>query len=228
MPRPFPVMSALVYGGLVFSSLFILFGFTSMIYGLELTNLFFYMDVGPFILGLTGYSAVGLLSTLLRYVWERRNHALGVASLVAASAIVGYWHIPLNSPLGFGVCPADLTSPALYILRRITYALAGVLIYIGLNQFSPVFREAFAIGVGKAMGWYGLYLTLLDHPIYIAPPVYFTTGQHHSMGFAMLIMMVFLDFIAVTLLVNHFFKPHAGKTPPSPIVRPDIQAENQP
>jgi len=214
--------TAITFTAILASSLFILTVLNPIVYGLELTNLFFYMDIGPFILGLAGYSAAKLTHLALSYVGKgdlkTRKLEVGVPSLVLASTIVGYWHIPVGAPLGFGVCPADLSNPSLYVLRRWSYFLAGVLLFLGLKQFSNIFREAFAIGVGKVMGWYGLYLTLLDKPIYIAPPVYFSLSQHHSMGFAMLLMMIFLDFIAVTFLVRHFFKPSTRSKLPYPMI----------
>jgi hypothetical protein len=212
----------IIHAAILSTALYILTGLSPIVYGLELTNLFFYMDIGPFIIGLAGHSAVGLTNQILSYLgrgWiTGRKLGVGVPTLLIASAIVSYWHIPLKSPLGFGICPADLSSPILYMLRRLSYFLVGALLYIGLGQFSQVFQEAFAIGVGKAMGWYGLYLTLLTEPIYIAPPVYFSLSQHHGMGFAMLVMMIFLDFIAVTFLVRHFMRSADRKILPYPMV----------
>jgi hypothetical protein len=210
----------LTYWGPLAGCLYFLIGYSPIVYGLELTSLFFYMDIIPFILGVVGYSAMGLAHQLLgegRWL-SRPNRPLGLTNLIASSAVVGYWHIPVNSPLGFGLCPADLTNSYLYMLRRWSYIGVGALLYIGLRQFSPTFREAFAIGVGKAMGWYGLYLSLLDKPIYLAPPVYFSLADHHVMGFAMLIMMVFLDFIAVTSMVRHLFKGKPSAAYPYPII----------
>ncbi|GBC70076.1 hypothetical protein HRbin01_01784 [archaeon HR01] len=219
-----------IYGGILVGALHFLIGQSPVVYGLELTNLFFYMDIIPFILGVVGYSAIGLADHLMGggKWFLKANRLLGLQSLLAASAVVGYWHIPLGSPLGFGLCPADLTNSSLYMLRRWAYIGVGILLYMGLRQFSPTFREAFAIGVGKAMGWYGLYLALLDKPIYLAPPIYFSLADHHITGFAMLIMMVFLDFIAVTLLVRQLFRGKPSKPYPYPTIADGQIPENNP
>jgi len=208
--RRFVIISAAI----VASTVYVQFFMSSVVKGLELTNLFFYMDVWPTMLAASGYAGAYLISKLFRLGLVRKH--LTFPSLFFAATVTWYWHIPVNSFFGYGVCPADLTNPLLYPLRRISYFLVGVALFLSVRNISKPWREALAIAAGKIMGWYGLYLTLVDRPIYVAPPVIFSVNLHHQAGFAMLLAMLFLDFIAVTSLVNHYFKDR--KPQPYPLM----------
>lgn len=186
----------------------------STVRGLELTNLFFYMDLWPAFIAAAGYATSYLVFSRVENTY--RSKTLTFAGLSVAGALVTYWHLPVNSLFGFGVCPADLNNPTLYQLKRISYFAVGAIIYLSVRNISKPWREALAIAFGKVMGWYGFYLTLITTPLYVAPPVIFTVQLHHEAGFAMLLSMIALDFIAVVSLVNHFLK---GKTTqPYPLI----------
>jgi len=178
--------------------------------GLELTNLFFYMDVWPTALAVFGFSIAYLVSKVTNF---HRFIPLYLGLVVSAISVT-YWHLPANSFFGYGVCPADLNNPLLYQAKRISYVAVGVLLYSASVKLSKPWREALAIALGKVMGWYGLYLTLTEKPIYVAPPVIFSTALHHEAGFAMIVSMLFLDFLAVFSLVSHFFKGHPSSPYP--------------
>ncbi|MEM1943979.1 MAG: hypothetical protein QXO30_01430 [Candidatus Caldarchaeum sp.] len=194
------VLSTLLLSAFAYITLF----HSPVIRGLELTNLLFYMDVWPAFLSAAGYSAAHLANGLLKI--NPRSPRLTALGLSASAAIVAYWHFPVNSFFGFGVCPADLNDPVLYQMKRTSYLAAGAVIYFSVVGMSKPWREALAIALGKVMGWYGFVLTLVEKPLYAAPPVIFSVQLHHEAGFAMLITMVFLDFVAVASLVNHYFK----------------------
>ncbi|MCS7110528.1 MAG: hypothetical protein NZ956_03555 [Candidatus Caldarchaeum sp.] len=186
----------------------------SIVRGLELTNLFFYMDVWPTFIAAAGYAVAYLTTSYLKISY--RSKAITYIGLTVSAMLITYWHLPVNSFFGFGVCPADLNNPTLYQLKRISYFAVGVLLFLGVNHMSKPWREALAIAFGKVMGWYGFYLTLVQTPLYVAPPVIYTVQLHHEAGFAMLLSMIALDFIAVTSLVNHYFKDRT--TQPYPII----------
>ncbi|MCS7136878.1 MAG: hypothetical protein RMK31_06885 [Candidatus Caldarchaeum sp.] len=186
----------------------------SIVRGLELTNLLFYMDVWPSFIAAAGYSAAYLTSSYLRFSFNSRK--LTFTGFTLSAALITYWHLPANSFFGYGVCPADLNNPLLYMLKRVSYFTVGVALYFSVRSISKPWREALAIAFGKVMGWYGMYLTLVQTPLYAAPPVIFSTQLHHETGFAMLLTMVFLDFIAVSSLVNHYFRDK--KTTPYPLI----------
>jgi hypothetical protein len=181
-----------------------------LIRGLELTNLFFYMDVWPTALAVFGYAIAYLASK--RFNFHRFIPLyLGLGASVLT---ITYWHLPANSLFGYGVCPADLNNPLLYQAKRLSYVVVGFLLYGVAVKISKPWREALAIALGKVMGWYGLYLTLIETPIYVAPPVIFSTTLHHEAGFAMIVSMLFLDFLAVFSLVSHVFKGHPASPYP--------------
>jgi len=181
--------------------------------GLELNSLFLYMDVFPAYVSAAGYTAAYLMLRRVRL----KNIFLTVSALSFSAAVIGYWHIPVNSGLGFGVCPLDLNNPFLYNLRKATYFAAGFSLYIVNMNLSRPWREALAIALGKAMAWYGFYLTLLTTPLYVAPPIYYSLSQHHETGFIMILTMIFLDFLAVISLVSHYFR--GVKPMPYPLVK---------
>jgi hypothetical protein len=181
-----------------------------LIRGLELTNLFFYMDVWPTALAVFGYAIAYLASKRFNF---HRFIPLYLG-LGASALIITYWHLPANSLFGYGVCPADLNNPLLYQAKRLSYVAVGFLLYGVAVKISKPWREALAIALGKVMGWYGLYLTLTETPIYVAPPVIFSTALHHEAGFAMIVSMLFLDFLAVFSLVSHVFKGHPASPYP--------------
>jgi hypothetical protein len=183
---------------------------SSLIRGLELTNLFFYMDVWPTALAVFGYAIAYLASKRFNF---HRFIPLYLG-LGASALIITYWHLPANSLFGYGVCPADLNNPLLYQAKRLSYVAVGFLLYGVAAKISKPWREALAIALGKVMGWYGLYLTLIETPIYVAPPVIFSTTLHHEAGFAMIVSMLFLDFLAVFSLVSHVFKGHPASPYP--------------
>lgn len=172
--------------------------------GLELTNLLFYMDVWPTFIAAAGYSAAFLFASNFKI--NAGGRVLTFAGLMFSAVLITYWHLPVNSAFGFGVCPADLNDPFLYQLKRVSYFAVGTLLYFSLRDISKPWREALAIAFGKVMGWYGFYLTLVQTPLYVSPPVIFSVQLHHEAGFAMLVSMIALDFAAVVSLVNHYFK----------------------
>ncbi|MCS7133276.1 MAG: hypothetical protein NZ921_00545 [Candidatus Caldarchaeum sp.] len=182
--------------------------------GLELTNLLFYMDVWPTVIAAAGYSTAYIAASYLNISY--RSKTLTFVGLSIAGLLITYWHLPANSFFGFGVCPADLNNPTLYQLKRISYFAVGSILFLSVRGMSKPWREALAIAFGKVMGWYGFYLTLVQTPLYVAPPVIFTVQLHHEAGFAMLLSMIALDFIAVVSLVNHYFK--GKETQPYPII----------
>ncbi|MEM1947153.1 MAG: hypothetical protein QXG52_01040 [Candidatus Caldarchaeum sp.] len=182
--------------------------------GLELTNLLFYMDVWPTVIAAAGFSAAYLIATSFKL--NVKGKVITVTGLMFSAVLITYWHIPVNSAFGFGVCPADLNDPFLYQLKRLSYFVVGVILYFSIRDVSKPWREALAIAFGKVMGWYGFYLTLVQTPLYVSPPVIFSVQLHHEAGFAMLVSMIALDFAAVVSLVNHHFK--GKQTGPYPLI----------
>jgi len=209
------ILSTLLLAAFVYLTLFQY----PVIRGLELTNLLFYMDVWPAFISAAGYSTAYLARGFLKI--NPRSLRLTVLDLSTSAAIVAYWHFPVNSLFGFGVCPADLNDPLLYQMKRTSYFAAGAIIYFSATGMSKPWREALAIALGKVMGWYGFVLTLVETPLYVAPPVIFSVQLHHEAGFAMLLTMVFLDFVAVASLVNHYFK--GAKPEPYPLTTRPFQ-----
>jgi hypothetical protein len=167
------------------------------------------MDVWPTALAVFGYAIAYLASKRFNF---HRFIPLYLG-LGASAFTITYWHLPANSLFGYGVCPADLNNPLLYQAKRLSYVAVGFLLYGVAAKISKPWREALAIALGKVMGWYGLYLTLTETPIYVAPPVIFSTALHHEAGFAMIVSMLFLDFLAVFSLVSHVFKGHPAHIP---------------
>jgi hypothetical protein len=92
-----------------------------LIRGLELTNLFFYMDVWPAALAVFGYAIAYLASKRFNF-----HRFIPLYLGLGASALtITYWHLPANSLFGYGVCPADLNNPLLYQAKRLSYVAVG-------------------------------------------------------------------------------------------------------
>jgi cytochrome c oxidase assembly factor CtaG len=127
---------------------------------------------------------------------NRSLNRSGAPSLVAATLLIVYWHVP-------SILDATVLQYDLHLIANASILLAGVLIFVGGNCLSGTMRKLTAILAHMAMGIFGVYLTVTSgyRQFYTVYPL----EQQIQLGLLMVIMMFVGEGILVPYWLYQFF-----------------------
>jgi cytochrome c oxidase assembly factor CtaG len=128
-----------------------------------------------------------------------RLNKSGFASLLAASLLLAYWHVPLN-------LDAAVLQFRTHLIMNMSLLLAGFLIFVGAGCLEERIRKMGTIFGCKAMGIFGIYLLVTSgySRFYSVYPL----EQQAQLGLVMVVMMFLFEGILIPIwLYRYFTKP---------------------
>ena len=149
--------------------------------------------------------AYGLWEILLTRSWLhdirnslRKMNRQGIPSLVAASAIIVYWHVPI-------VLDSALLNFPLHVIMHFSLLVAGGLIFLGASLLTDRTRKIMSILGCKAMGIFGVFLLVTSGSGYNRFYSVYPLSQQAQFGLSMMVMMfVFEGFLVPYWLYQYF------------------------
>ena len=149
--------------------------------------------------------AYGLEEILLTRSWLpdirnslRKMNRQGIPSLVAASAIIVYWHVPI-------VLDSALLNFPLHVIMHFSLLVSGGLIFLGASLLTDRTRKIMSILGCKAMGIFGVFLLVTSGSGYNRFYSVYPLSQQAQFGLSMMVMMfVFEGFLVPYWLYQYF------------------------
>jgi len=149
--------------------------------------------------------AYSLREILLTRLWMsnirkvfRKMNTQGIPSLIAASAIIVYWHVPI-------VLDSALLNFPLHVIMHFSLVVAGGLIFLGASLLTDRTRKIVAILGCKAMGIFGVFLLVTSGSGYNRFYSVYPLNQQAQFGLSMMVMMfVFEGFLVPYWLYQYF------------------------
>jgi len=151
---------------------------------------------------LLAYSLRGILLTRswvsdIRSSFRKFNRQ-GIPSLIAASAIIVYWHVPI-------VLDSALLNFPLHVIMHLSLLVAGGLIFLGAILLTDRTRKIMSILGCKAMGIFGVFLLVTSGGGYNRFYSVYPLNQQAQFGLSMMVMMfVFEGFLVPYWLYQYF------------------------
>ncbi|HUO41526.1 MAG TPA: DUF1404 family protein [Methylomirabilota bacterium] len=151
---------------------------------------------------LLAYSLTEILLTRL-WVSDIRNsfrkiNRQGIPSLIAASAIIVYWHVPI-------VLDSALLNFPLHVIMHLSLFVAGGLIFLGASLLTDRTRKIMSILGCKIMGIFGVFLLVTSGGGYNRFYSVYPLNQQAQFGLSMMVMMfVFEGFLVPYWLYQYF------------------------
>ena len=118
----------------------------------------------------------------------------GWGSLILATAIIVFWHIP-------AILDAALLSYTVHLVMHASVFLAGLLIYVGSRWLSPNMRLLTYLLGCKGMAVFGAYLLVSPIVVYGSYPFY----EQAEAGAAMVAMCVASDATIIPIWLKRYF-----------------------
>jgi len=148
------------------------------------------------------YSLRGILLTRL-WVSDirssfRKINRQGIPSLIAASAIIVYWHVPI-------VLDSALLNFPLHVIMHLSLFVAGGLIFLGASLLTDRTRKIMSILGCKAMGIFGVFLLVTSGGGYNRFYSVYPLNQQAQFGLSMMVMMFVFEGFLVPYWLHQYF-----------------------
>lgn len=118
----------------------------------------------------------------------------GIATLVVASSIAGYWYLPSNFD-------AAVLHANLHFEMHMSLLLAGGLIYVGSKLLTKRTQQFAPVIIGKAMGLFGALMLVTPVSIYAVYPA----AEQTEAGVALVVIMLVVDLTLMPILLYGYF-----------------------
>ena len=118
----------------------------------------------------------------------------GIVTFSLSAFMIAYWNIPT-------IFNEAVLAESVHLEMHLSLLIAGALIFIGSSSLTRRMKQISPVVAGKALGLYGLFLTLTSLNLYSAYPF----AEQAYAGVALITVMLLVDFIIVPLWLYNFF-----------------------
>jgi len=132
-----------------------------------------------------------------------RVNRRGIPSLIAASLIIVYWHVP-------NILDSALLNFPLHVIMHLSLLVAGSLIFLGARLLTDRTRKIMSILGCKAMGIFGVFLLVTSGLGYSRFYSVYPLTQQAQLGLSMMIMMFIFEGFLVPYWLYKYFNHDGG------------------